>query len=209
MGRPPPGGPKGKGDAEERLAALCQEHVPWLQRFLLSHGARPDDVHDLVQEALAVLWQRRRDVPEAKARAFLGSTARHILLAHNRQRQTRQALTHTYRQTIVEALFPASTPGGSATGHLAQQERLERLSDLIHTLPPRMQQVVRLVHLERQTHAETAHRLNIASKTVYKSERQGLQRLRHLLTEQDAPSEQKTAPATATGSEKAGDAGNT
>ena len=114
-------------------------------------------------------------MPVAKARAFLSGTAHRILLAHKRKHRTRQA--------IVEALFPASKLRVAAPGHLVQRERLERLGDLIRTLPPRMEQAVRLIYLEQRSRREVARQLRLSVKSVCDAERRALGRLKRLLGE--------------------------
>ncbi len=42
-----------------------------LFRFALKSTGNKDDAHDVVQNSFEVLWQKRRDVPDAKAKAFL------------------------------------------------------------------------------------------------------------------------------------------
>jgi RNA polymerase sigma factor (sigma-70 family) len=46
-----------------------------LFRFACKCTGNPDDAHDVVQNSFVVLWQKRKDVAEVKAKAFLFQVA--------------------------------------------------------------------------------------------------------------------------------------
>ncbi len=159
---------------------LCKEHLPLLQRFLLARGASPNEVNDLVQETLVITWQKRNDILDGKARAFLTSTARNVLLAHKRKQDTRNNLTESHRHTLIEAFFPSHSSALAPHARLVQQERAQRLAKLIEQLSPRAAEVTRLIYIEGLSQAEAARHLRISRAAVSQTVRTALTRLREL-----------------------------
>jgi RNA polymerase sigma factor (sigma-70 family) len=162
------------------FAALYEHHLALVERFLLSRGAGRDEVADLLQETLIVAWEKRELLDDGKARAFLLSTARNVLLAHKRKQRRRHALLVTEQGAVVNGLHQ---PRRGPDQDLNRQERLRQLSVLIAQLPPRQREVIRLTRVEGHTPAEAATMLGISPKSVYDAEGRALARLKALARE--------------------------
>jgi RNA polymerase sigma factor (sigma-70 family) len=168
----------GGAAASGELAALCAEHAVYLQRFLLSRGAKRGDVEDLLQQVFAVYWEKRAKVLPDKAAAFLTGIARNVLLAHKRKSHTRERFEEEHRSAIGDLVHSAPV---SAEQGLVQRERRQGLLRLMEQLTPRMAQVVRMLYLEERTRAEVAQLLGITRQTLHSAERRALHRLGELL----------------------------
>lgn len=57
-----------------------------LFRFACKCTGNADDAHDVVQNSFEVLWQKRKDVAEVKAKAFLFQVAYHHSVDHFRMK---------------------------------------------------------------------------------------------------------------------------
>lgn len=71
-------------DAYDRCV---DDHADALYRFAVKHQGDRDEAKDIVQESFLRLWQRLDQVDPARARAYLFSTAHHLIVDRSRRRK--------------------------------------------------------------------------------------------------------------------------
>lgn len=119
---------------------------------------------DIVQDCFVLLWERRKRMSHIKAvKSYLYTTVRN---------QSLKYLERQKRQPGVQAEI-GDDPGIEKS--LIAAETARELYQLISTLSPALQQVVRLYYLEERSNREIAALLNIEPDTVNR------QRLRAIL----------------------------
>jgi RNA polymerase sigma-70 factor (ECF subfamily) len=134
---------------DERAAAeLIRRHAPALGRFLYSSGAGPDEIDDLVQEALFRAFRRLDGWRgEASFRSWLFAIASNVLRDEYRRRKGKQVLSIADRDL----------PGGSDPhAELAAVEAEERLRRGIASLPRLQREVFLLRTQEGSGYVEIA-----------------------------------------------------
>jgi len=124
---------------DERAAAeLVRRHAPAVGRFLYSSGAAPDEIDDLVQEALFRAFRRLDGWRgEASFRSWLFAIAGNVLRDEIRRRKGRRILSLEDRDVAGTAdphsdLAAAETEEGLRRG-IATLPRLQREVFLLRT----------------------------------------------------------------------------
>jgi len=124
---------------DERAAAeLVRRHAPALGRYLYSSGAAPDEIEDLVQEALFRAFRRLDGWRgEASFRSWLFAIAGNVLRDEFRRRKGRQVLSLEDRDLPDRAdpeaeLAATETEEGLRRG-IASLPRLQREVFLLRT----------------------------------------------------------------------------
>lgn len=124
---------------DERAAAeLVRRHAPALGRYLYSSGAAPDEIEDLVQEALFRAFRRLDSWRgEASFRSWLFAIAGNVLRDEFRRRKGRQVLSLEDRDLPDRAdpeaeLAATETEEGLRRG-IASLPRLQREVFLLRT----------------------------------------------------------------------------
>ncbi|GKW26080.1 sigma-70 family RNA polymerase sigma factor [Pectobacterium polonicum] len=153
--------------SESELRMLFNHYAERLERYLNHKLRDPQAAADLVQESFLRLAQRleqQDDVDDKKA--YLYKTANNLLLDHVRHQQRWQMATGVDDvDTTLDALPDAAPQLDRAA--IAQQE-LERLANVLLTLPERTQQIFHLHRFEHMTQAQIAQQLDISLSTVEK-----------------------------------------
>ena len=160
-----------------RFHGIVYKHTNALRRVLISRGAHPDDLDELLQETFAVAWLRRDNIGPGKDKSFLFSTALRLLLAYRRNTLRRRHLDKEYA-ALPRARNPAARPVDQAA---IAKEQKRIVSECLDKLPPRMQQAVRMVHLEGRPVPDAARAMGIAPMTAYHLAERGVKRLRKSL----------------------------
>jgi RNA polymerase sigma-70 factor (ECF subfamily) len=152
-----------EGD-EAAFDCLFREYFAPLTYFANSIVHDEKNAEDIVQDAFVILWQRRKKQSHITSiTAYLYKTVRNqalkLLRKQNRSRELpAEAVTEA---SIEEAMIAAETA--------------RELYQVIDSLSPALQQVVRLFYLDGKTPAEIATLLDIQADTVTR------QRLRALI----------------------------
>ncbi|MBA3319807.1 MAG: RNA polymerase sigma factor [Gemmatimonadales bacterium] len=128
---------------DERAAAeLVRRHAPAVGRFLYSSGASPDEIDDLVQEALFRAFRRLDSWRgEAAFRSWLFAIASNVLKDEYRRRKGRQMVSLDDRD-LPDRADPDADLAATETG--------ERLRRGIASLP-RLQREVFLLRSQQGT----------------------------------------------------------
>jgi len=150
--------------APEALAWFLREVLPleaMLMRYLRQNWRDQSDIEDLVQEVYVRVFEAaRKEIPE-KAKPFLFTTARNLLI--NRVRDRR--VVPMEAALDLDALGIAIDTPSPDQGLMARDE-LRRLREAIDSLPPRFRDVVVMRRIEDLSRAEVAQRLGISETTV-------------------------------------------
>lgn len=151
-------------NAPEALAWFLQEVLPleaMLMQYLRHNWRDQSDIEDLVQEVYVRVFEAAcKEIPE-KAKPFLFTTARNLLI--NRVRDRR--IVPMEAALDLDALGIAiDTPAPDQS--LMARDELRRLRDAIDSLPQRYRDVVVMRRIEDRSRAEVAQRLGINETTV-------------------------------------------
>jgi len=150
--------------APEALAWFLREVLPleaMLMQYLRQNWRDQSDIEDLVQEVYVRVFEAaRKEIPE-KAKPFLFTTARNLLI--NRVRDRR--VVPMEAAIDLEALAVAIDAPSPDQGLMARDE-LRRLREAIDSLPPRFREVVVMRRIEDLSRAEVAQRLGINEASV-------------------------------------------
>ena len=157
------------------LHEFCKEYALPLGRFFLSRGVPPHDAEDLVQESFMVLLANRSRIQDGKGKAFLFGIASRVLMAYRRKTLLDRLRRRDGDGITVDQSAETVPPAEAAA---VQNEQAALLETAVSQLPPRMQQVIRLVYFEGKSRAEAARMMGIARQAVHVMERRALKRLR-------------------------------
>lgn len=144
-------------------------HEQALASYLRRAWSRPDDLHDLRQETYIRVYEAAARARPASPRAFLFTTARHLMA--DRLRRARVVSIETMGdldalRVLVDEVSPER--------RLDARQVLQRLSAALDRLPPRCRQVVWLRRVEELSQKQVAARLGISEKTVEKQIAKGM-----------------------------------
>ncbi len=149
-------------------------HEPSLRRYIQRTWRRPDDLHDLVQEAYAKVYQAAQVSRPRSPKAFLFTTAYHLIA----DRLRRERVVSIEAVADLESLNVLNDEISEERRVSARQE-LKILSDALDRLPTRCREVLWLRRVEALPIKVIAARLGIEVVTVDKH----LMRARRLLAE--------------------------
>jgi RNA polymerase sigma-70 factor (ECF subfamily) len=152
-----------KGE-EAAFDCLFREYYPALSYFAGRLVTEIKTAEDIVQDCFVRLWQRRGQFSTISSiKSYLYTMVRNDCLKHlGRQ-----------KRSGVFPLNPATEPCVETS--LIAADTLRELYQLIESLSPRLQQIIRLYYLEGKTNQEIAQELDISPDTVIR------QRLRAVL----------------------------
>jgi RNA polymerase sigma-70 factor (family 1) len=152
-----------QGD-EVAFDCVFREYFSSLTYYAHHFLSDPKSSEDIVQDCFVLLWQRRDRLQHITAiKSYLYTTVRNQCLKHLQKHKRTLYFPDSPKETtsVEEALVAADTA--------------KQLYQLIATLSPALQQIIRLYYLEGKTNKEIAQQLNIEPDTVIR------QRLRAIL----------------------------
>ena len=112
-------------DRRQRFEAIVAEVYEPLQRYL-GRRARADDVSELLNDVLLILWRRLDDVPLTDLRPWSYGVAKRCLANHRRGNDRRLRLVH---RLAADPLTPARH-GESTTADVAHDDLMTALGEL-------------------------------------------------------------------------------
>jgi RNA polymerase sigma-70 factor (ECF subfamily) len=138
---------------ERNFRALYQP----LCLFALRVTERPEDAEDIVQQAFADIWDKRRTADRiADLKAYLYRTVRNRSLSHAAQTNRLQPLDND----------PAGADDDDLTEQIERAERDAHLWNAIDRLPPERKRIFLLAKRDGLKYQEIADRLHLSVKTV-------------------------------------------
>jgi len=154
-------------DVEDRVERLIEANAASLLGFFMRRTTNPEDAADLFSETLLVTWRRAKSLPgnDDEARLWLFGVARRVVSTQRRGQQRRDALHDRLRSQLAAS---ADQPDPDHVDVIAALSKLETLD----------QEIIRLVHWDGFTQAETAKLLDLPEGTVRSRHHRARQRLR-------------------------------
>ncbi|MCD9029123.1 sigma-70 family RNA polymerase sigma factor [Luteimonas sp. BDR2-5] len=164
-------------------------HEAALLHYLARHWPHRDELHDLRQEVYARVYRAAGQALPQQPRAFLFTTARHLLA--DRARRLRVVSIEPmgdfeHSHVLIDDVSPERWCGG--------RQALMRLAEALDRLPDRCREVVWLRRVEELSQKEVAMRLGISEKTVEKQIAKGMRLMAAQLLGGDAAADRDSAP---------------
>ena len=163
----------------QAFIGLFEHFAPRVKGYLISGGATSEQVDEIVQEVMLIVWRRAGSYrPErAAVSTWVFTIARNRRI--DRIRRSRRAELAP-EDTL---LHPTSEPApDDAT---ADRQRAIRLREALQTLPDEQAEIVRRAWLEGTPQAKVAQQLSLPVGTVKSRLRLAMSRLRAVLEESD------------------------
>ncbi len=127
-----------------------------------------DAARDIVSDVFVILWERRETIQEERVESWLFRCVRNASIDYlNRQKTTGGTLS-------IEAVM--AIPDESAWQDT--DERVEKLQQLLSTMPPKTRHVLTQRYEQRQTYQEVAEEMGISTNGVKKHVVKALRMLR-------------------------------
>lgn len=158
-----------------------------LARRLLSN---PADAEDAVQEVFIELWKSaaRFDPGVASEPAFIAMIARRRLI--DRRRRLSRRIDNATSVPVEEIDVAAELDAGPG---IEIAEEAARANDVLRTLKPEQQRVLRLAVCDGWSHQQIADKLSMPLGTVKTHVRRGLIRIREMLDPEQSESTGRNA----------------
>ena len=147
-------------------------HEAALVRFLQRTWPRRDEVHDLRQEVYVRVYEAARKSRPTAPKAFLFTTARHLLTDRIRRRRiiSIEAVSDIEQlNVLIDEVSPER--------RINARQELRRLARALNVLPPKCREVVWLRRVDELPQKEVARRLGISERTVESHVQKGMRDL--------------------------------
>ncbi|OZI74080.1 sigma-70 family RNA polymerase sigma factor [Bordetella genomosp. 12] len=149
---------------EQQVESLYADHHGWLKGWLMRRLGCSHHAADVAQDTFVrILGSRDALLGVREPRAYLTTTAKHLLISRSR----RQVLEQAY---LAELAALASTAPGhpSPESILMAVEALEQISAALSAVAPRVREAFLRHYLEGQTQAEVASAVGVSKRMVQK-----------------------------------------
>ncbi len=145
------------------LEELFRQYANRLRQYLQKKTNDPDLSADIVQEAFTRIARHHDLSAIANQPSYLFRTANNLLIDHLRQTRTRatDSLAPLVLDTVVDP-----NPGPEQLA--GKEEEMDRLRDILLSLPPVTRAVFQLSRIQGLTRDETASHLGISTSSVQK-----------------------------------------
>lgn len=151
-------------------------HEPPLVRYLTRVWPRKHEILDLRQETYARVYQAAATSRPASPRAFLFTTAHHLMA----DRVRHERIVSIEAVGDIEALHVLNGELGPDE-LLSAREELKLLAAAMDRLPPRCREVMWLRRVEGLSQKETAERLSVSVKAIEQQMSKGVRLLAEYL----------------------------
>lgn len=149
-----------------KISGAYQSTYSQLVRFFRNRLDNSNDADDLSQDVFTLWLNRKEQTPVKESRAYLFKIANHVLIDHWRRNQ-RQTKSETSIDDVThEPHFEQSQVDPSEI--LEHQQRIQRLSEALETLPPRRREAFLLYRFDGLSQSEIAERMEISISMVEK-----------------------------------------
>ncbi len=162
----------------EALGALYDRHAHRVYRVALKVLTQPDEAEEVTQDIFVTLWQRDIYNPaRGTLPTFLSVMARSRAMDRLRSKGTRWRVLQRLQR------HPTGSPATSPLETAALRERSREVKAALAHLPHPERIVLELAYFEGLSQSQIAQRLDIPLGTVKSRSRQGLQKLRQVLSD--------------------------
>jgi RNA polymerase sigma factor (sigma-70 family) len=154
-----------KGD-EEALVTLYQSNRRPIATYIARNSGTPDDVQDVLQESLVILWERIRAgrfVYKAQLSTFIFATVKNLW-----SQRLRQKKRYSSAEIDPEAHEDYSP---SVLDSLITTERAEMVREALGTIGEQCRKLLLLFYWEEQSMEEIAVRLGFANADTVKAKK--------------------------------------
>ncbi len=158
---------------------LCDKHRDILDRFFHSKCVPPDDVEDLVQETLVLLWSKQENIHAGKFTSFMFGIASKLALEYQRERHQKFLLAFDEELHSQQGSFQKHR---NPFEKILAKEDVAILGNGMSRLSSRMRQVIELVYYEGYSHKDAARKMGITQRTVGKFKRRAKGHLKRILS---------------------------
>ncbi|MGF1571031.1 MAG: sigma-70 family RNA polymerase sigma factor [Nodosilinea sp.] len=160
------------------LAALYDRYAPMVYTLALKMLANPAEAEDLTQEVFVSFWQRQQYNPDrGSVGSYLATYTRSRAIDRMRVSGGRARILQRFSR-ITEASSHTATPFDD----VAQKEQQQELRAALDQLPPAEREVLDIAYFKGLSQSQIAEHLGIPLGTVKSRCRQGLLRLRDILS---------------------------
>ena len=137
----------------------------------------PDQAEDITSESFIKLWARRETMRSvSQVKSFLYITARNAALNHLKALQVRSRS----QDDLIRAM-ESTAEQDHFIARIVKAQLLQHIYDEIEKLPPKLQQVFKLIYIEGLTTKEIAAQLAIKEQSVRNAKTKALAMLRYTL----------------------------
>lgn len=146
----------------QRMSVLYSDHHGWLFAWLRKKLGCPHEAADLAQDTFTrILASRDALFNMQEPRAYLTTTAKHLLLNQARKRAIEAAYL-----TGLAALGEDHAPAAEQV--MAAIEALEQISMVLQGLAQKPREAFLMRYLDGMSHTDIATNLNVSTKMVQK-----------------------------------------
>lgn len=187
-------------DLDDWFVREILAHERALAQYLLRCWPQRDELHDLLQEIHARVYEAAARNRPAAPKAFLFTTARHLMTDRARRGRVVSIEPVGDFEPSNVYLIDEVTP----ERWMGARQALKRLAEALDRLPDRCREVVWLRRVEELPQKDVARRLGISGKTVEKHLAKGMRLIAdHLYGGGAVPSDDGRArPWTGTGEDE-------
>ena len=132
-----------------------------LMQYLQHNWRNKSDIADLRQDIYVLVYEAAKKALPESPKAFLFSTARHLLI----RRMRREQIVPIEAVSDFDALGTAIDAPGPENNAIARDE-LRRLQAALDRLPPRTREAFVMRQVDGLSHREIAERMGITERTV-------------------------------------------
>ncbi|AJW45371.1 MULTISPECIES: sigma-70 family RNA polymerase sigma factor [Ralstonia] len=153
-----------QSDPLHDIDSLYADHSAWLFAWLSKKLACPEEAADVLHDTFMRVLDCPRPLEGVREpRAYLTTTAKHLMIDRARRRKVEDA--------CLDALTLRCAASGHAPSpeqHLAQAQVLQRTSAVLDTLSSSAREAIRLRYIEGQSQACIAETLGKSTRMVRK-----------------------------------------
>jgi len=146
---------------EERVfQTIFKENFDSLRNYFYYKFGDYEKAKDLMQDSFIKLWDNCKDVPYDKAKGYVFTLARNSFLNDLK----RGKMIQNHKKTVPKKTLNLETPDYI----LEEKEFLEKLNEVIASLPDNHREVFLLNRIDGKTYREISELFGISIKTVEK-----------------------------------------
>lgn len=149
-----------------KISGAYQSTYSQLVRFFRNRLDNSNDADDLSQDVFTLWLNRKEQTPVKESRAYLFKIANHVLIDHWRRNQRQTKSETSIDEVVHEHSFEQREADPSEI--LEHQQRIQRLSEALETLPPRRREAFLLYRFDGLSQSEIAERMEISISMVEK-----------------------------------------
>lgn len=166
----------GEGDTEARNL-LLRSYQPLVFKTALAFGRREEELMELVQEGTVGLLEAAERFDYTRGVAF-SVYAVHRIRGRMVDFLKEEGLGESLPLGEMGLVAELASPYEETYRHLLQ----DRVQEAMVRLPAREQQVLEAMYLEDRSAGEVASDINVSTSYVYRLEKQGIRRIRGMLS---------------------------